>query len=128
MNLKQTFVALVLLFKLSEASPRNKRSTQHIQTDSLSSWTDVESYVIMSAPKSFTKFKEVQELNELLSAMRVLNRGDFPGKKSTQPDYWKLMKSDLRKKSSKKMRNKKLADTHFGLKGVLNHFPFTILF
>ena len=85
-------------------------------------WTDVESYVRMSAPTSFTKFRET----ELVSAKRVQKRGEFPAR--TSQNYRKLMKTDLRKRSERRIHKKEVADSSFGLSGVLTNFPFTILF
>ena len=85
-------------------------------------WTDLESYVIMSAPTSFTKFKEP----ELIPARRLQKRGEFPAK--TAPNYRKLMKKDVRSRSARRLHKKKVVGSNFGLSGVLTTFPFTILF
>lgn len=107
---------------MSDIVEQEIKQTEEGQHHYRQTWTDVESYVRMSAPTSFTKFTEPG----LISARRVQKRGEFPAK--TSQNYRKLMKIDLRKRSEKRLHKKKVAGSSFGLSGVLTNFPFTILF
>ena len=116
-NLANLFLGvIVILSEITEAFHLNQIKTLS-QDKPVKLMSDVEFYVIMSAPTRHTKIKE----HELIPAWRILQKGKFPAKTPTK--YRQLMKKDLRK------RPKKLpAKSDRGSSTVLKNFPFMFLF